>query len=255
MPKLIVANWKDYLMPRQSAVLARRISNFKSPISKSRIVICPGFLALNEVAKTVRGTQIKIGAQDVWPESRGAFTGEIGLDDLAELGVEYVLIGHSERRQYQGESDVLVNKKLRATLQAGMKPILCVGESWSMRKQGAAQKYVNKQLRLGLKGVTPKDLQRVVVAYEPIWAIGTGRPAKPEDAEVMHAFIRATLSKLSFVQRNRTKLSFSGLSILYGGSVNGENAGAFLKTKGVDGLLVGGASTKAEELKRILFSC
>lgn len=261
MDKLIVANWKMYLTLRQSVALAKRLTAYslqltavsRQPLAVS-IVVCPSFVALEEVAKVVRPVRargrlrrptsngIKLGAQDVWPEARGAFTGEVGLDDLHELGVEYVLVGHSERRQSQGEKDKLVNKKLLAVLKSGMRPILCVGEPWRSKGEKWAKWYVAKQLRVGLKGVLRQDLKRVIIAYEPIWAIGTGRPASPQDASMMHEFIRETLSKLSF-------------RVLYGGSVNGENAAAFLKAPSVDGLLVGGASTRAEEFLKILKSC
>ena len=281
MPKLIVANWKMYLTLRESVALAHSLRSklsFQGKLSFS-VVLCPSFVAMEEVAKVLRGTRIKLGAQDVEPEKRGAFTGEVGLDDLRSLHVEYVLVGHSERRRYFGETDAVINRKLHAVLKAGMRPILCVGElkrplaidesnhpapllekeGKSVRRRGnprgrqAARKYVEKQLRMGLKGVSRKDLSRVVIAYEPVWAIGTGRPDTPRDASGMHEFIRKALPKLSFVRRNRTKLSF--IPILYGGSVNAANAATFLRTPGVDGLLIGRASARAAEFRKILSLC
>ena len=293
MKELIVANWKMYLTLRQSTALAKGIS--KSQILRPRrtrlgranpkldVVLCPSFVALEEVAKVVKGTRVKLGAQDVDPEGRGSHTGAVGtlsvpitplsgvgLDDLGEIGVQYVLVGHSERRA-KGEDDVLINRKLKAVLKAGMRPILCVGEpsrtpttplpppltllppkadrqaggeKFSGRRgnlhgQVVAQRYVAKQLRAGLKGVAEKDLRRVIIAYEPIWAIGTGNPATPEMAATMHAQIRKNMA-------------IKTTPILYGGSVDSKNAAAFLQTRGVDGLLIGRASTVASEFIRIL---
>ncbi len=230
MPKLIVANWKMHLTLSQSVTLAKGISKSEFRNPKLEIVLCPSFVALEEVAKIVRkARQVKLGAQDVEPEKRGAFTGEVGLDDLGELGVQYVLVGHSERRR-MGESDALVNQKIRAVLNAGMHPILCVGESKrelrikneELRK---AKKYVAKQLRAGLRGVTKKDLKRVIIAYEPVWAIGTGRADTPEDASAMQVYVRKVIG-------------VKGVPVLYGGSVNSKNALEFAHAPGVDGLLI-----------------
>ncbi|OGL92953.1 triose-phosphate isomerase, partial [Candidatus Uhrbacteria bacterium RIFCSPLOWO2_12_FULL_47_10] len=211
--KLIVANWKMYLTLRESIALANKVTRYTLHVTRYTIVLCPSFVAMEEVAKVIKGTQIKLGAQDVEPEKRGAYTGEVGLDDLRELGVEYVLVGHSERRR-MGETDKLVNQKLKAVLKSGMRPILCVGESWKIRRSGKARGYVADQLRAGLKSVTQKDLKRVVVAYEPIWAIGTGRPDTPKDASEMHMWIQKIIRDISiFANKNRD------VPILYGGSV------------------------------------
>ncbi len=242
MQKLIAANWKMYLTLRQSVTLAKEITKSKIQNPKLEIVLCPSFVALEEVGKIVHGTRIKLGAQDVEPERRGAFTGEVGLDDLRELGVKYVLVGHSERRR-MGETDARVNQKLRAVLAVGMKPILCVGEPWGTRRQGMVKvrRYVGDQIRRGLRGVLNKDLKQVVIAYEPVWAIsGSGGHAdKPEDASRIHAYIRKAIGA-------------KNMSVLYGGSVNSKNVLGFISVQNVQGLLVGKASTKLSEFSKII---
>ncbi len=243
MKKLIVANWKMYLTLSQSVTLAKRLTAVSRQPSAGCIVLCPSFVALEEVAKVVKHTSIKLGAQDVEPEKRGAYTGQVGLDDLGEIGVQYVLVGHSERRRMFRETDAIANKKLRAVLKAGMRPILCIGEPLSVRKKGMAKvrEYVGKQVRTGLKGVPEKDLKRVIIAYEPIWAIsgGGGHAATVEDAETMHAHIRKLLMSKT-------------IPILYGGSVSADNADSFLLARQVNGLLIGRASTDASQMMRIL---
>lgn len=240
MKKLIVANWKMYLTLRQSVTLAKSFLPTTSYLLHTQIVLCPSFVALEEVAKIVRKIKnIKLGAQDVTPERHGAFTGEVGLDDLRELGVEYVLVGHSERRRYFKETDTVVNRKLRAVLKVGMGPILCVGEPWNIRRAGKAQSYVEKQLHAGLRGVRSQDLKRVTVAYEPVWAIGTGRADSPKDASSMHSYIRKVVGVKS-------------MPILYGGSVNSSNAKGFLREVSIDGLLIGKASTNFNEFSKIM---
>lgn len=235
MGKLIVANWKMYLTASASVKLAQRIVKTKA---KSQVVLCPSFVALADVAEVIEKSKIKLGAQDIFCcDARGAYTGEIGLDDLKELGVEYVLVGHSERRRYFKESDELVNQKLKVVLKNRIRPILCVGEPLKVRQAKKEKSYIRAQIKAGLKGVTKKDLKRVVIAYEPIWAISgnKGHADKPDDAAKMHAHIRKT----------------ANTPILYGGSVNSKNAKSFLQAPGIDGLLIGKASTKFSELSKI----
>ena len=243
MKKMIVANWKMYLTLSQSRALAKRISKFEIRNSKFTLVLCPSFIALEEVAKVLRGTRIKLGAQDVEPEARGAFTGEVGLDDLGEIGVQYVLVGHSERRREFNETDAMVHRKLRAILKVGMRPILCVGEPMQVRKGGMekVRRYVGTQVKIGLRGVSSRDLKRVIIAYEPVWAIGSDRADTPASASQVHAYIR-------------NLLAVKTTPILYGGSVNAKNATAFAKDPGIDGLLIGRASTEIAQLRRILRS-
>src|SRR3989338_53911 len=217
MQKLIVANWKMYLTLSQSVTLTKKILHTTPYLLHTQLVLCPSFVAMEEVAKVVKKTRIRLGAQDVDPEKRGAFTGAVGLDDLHSLHVEYVLVGHSERRR-MGENDKRVNQKLKAVLKAGMWPILCVGEAWSVPQQGMrkVRRYVGNQVRRGLRGVSKKDLKHVVIAYEPVWAIsgGGGHADTPEDASWVHTRIK--------------KMLFVKIPVLYGGSVNAKNASAFL---------------------------
>lgn len=240
MRKLIVANWKMYLTLSQSVALVKKISKLETLNPKIALVLCPSFVALEEVAKVVKKTKIKLGAQDVEPERRGAYTGEVGLDDLGEIGVQYVLVGHSERRR-MGERDDLVNKKVKAVLKDGMRPILCVGEPLTVRRKGMEEVrgYVGMQVRRGLLGVLKKDLKRVVVAYEPIWAISGngGHEDTPENATKIHGLIKRIVKSVP---------------VLYGGSVNSNNAASFLSAKGIDGLLIGRASTAAKEFEKIV---
>ncbi len=241
MKKIIVANWKMYLTLRESVALAKKFTDISSQFTDVQLVLCPSFIALEEVAKVIKRTKIKLGAQDVEPEKRGAFIGEVGLDDLGALGVQYVLVGHSERRRLFGETDATVNRKLRAVLASGMRPILCVGEPLEVRRKGMemVRKYVGKQIRMGLKQVKAHDLKRIVIAYEPVWAIGTNRADTPEDAQEVHNAIRQ-------------EISISKIPILYGGSVNAKNATKFLQTPGIGGLLIGRASTAAKEFEKIV---
>ncbi|MDO8505255.1 MAG: triose-phosphate isomerase [bacterium] len=243
MKKLIVANWKMYLTLRESVALAKKFTDISSQFTDVQLVLCPSFIALEEVAKVLKRTKIKLGAQDVEPEKRGAFTGEVGLDDLREIGVQYVLVGHSERRRLFGETDAIVNKKVRAVLNAGMWPIICVGEPLEVRKGGVqkVRRYVGTQVRKALRGVEKRHLNRVIVAYEPVWAIGTDRVDTPEDAQMINQIIRENLA-------------VKKIPILYGGSVNAKNAETFTRGVGIDGLLIGRASSEIGQLRRIIRS-
>jgi len=249
MKKLIVANWKMYLGLRESVALAKKFTVVSSQFTDLELVLCPSFVALEEVAKVVKRTKIKLGAQDVEPEKRGAFTGEVGLDDLSEIGVQYVLVGHSERRREFHETDAIINKKLCAVLKAGMRPILCVGEPIAVREKGGQMRYVVAQLKAGLRGVSKKDQKRVIIAYEPVWAISGngGHVDTPEDASAMHRWIRKVIHGGKASGRPEALPP-----ILYGGSVNSQNAAAFISAKGIDGLLIGRASTNAREFAKIL---
>ena len=277
MQKLIVANWKMYLGLRESVALAKKFTVVSSQFTDLELVLCPSFVALEEVAKIIsliraRGrlrrptsNGISLGAQDVEPEKRGAFTpppktpthgllvggftGEVGLDDLGEIGVQYVLVGHSERRREFHETDAIINKKLCAVLKAGMRPILCVGEPIAVREKGGQMRYVVAQLKAGLRGVSKKDQKRVIIAYEPVWAISGngGHVDTPEDASAMHRWIRKVIHGGKASGRPEALPP-----ILYGGSVNSQNAAAFISAKGIDGLLIGRASTNAREFAKIL---
>jgi triosephosphate isomerase len=192
------------------------------------------------------GSNIAVGAQNVHWESSGAFTGEVCAEMLLELGVEYVVIGHSERRQYFGETDQTVNKRLHAALAAGLKPVVCVGETLEQREAGRTEQVVGEQLDGGLADLTPSQLAKVILAYEPVWAIGTGKTATPEMAQEVHAFIRKRLCGLADSQ------TAEGIRIQYGGSVKPGNAAELLGQPDIDGALVGGASLKADDFAGIL---
>jgi triosephosphate isomerase len=210
------------------------------------VVICPPFTALYPVRGLLSGTPIALGAQDVFSEAQGAYTGAISPLMLRDIGCRYVIVGHSERRQYFGDDDAIVNHKLRAALAHGLRPILCVGESKPQRDAGTAEQVVVAQVRAGLMDVSADRLGEVVIAYEPIWAIGTGDTATAADAQAMHATIRATLTELYSAELAQ------GVRIQYGGSVKPDNVDELMTQPDIDGALVGGASLKAESFLRIV---
>ncbi len=203
---------------------------------KFEIVLCPPFTCLSEVKELLINTRLKLGAQNCYYEQAGAFTGEISPEMLKEIGVEYVIVGHSERRHIFHETDEIVNKKVKAVLKNGMKPILCVGETREEREKGLTFCVVESQLRQGLAGVDKNDVRNVVIAYEPVWAIGTGIVAKPWQAQEVQAFIRDILTKLY------GKEVAKAIPILYGGSIKPENFFSLIIQEDIDGGLVGGAS-------------
>ncbi|MBU6500752.1 MAG: triose-phosphate isomerase [Patescibacteria group bacterium] len=232
MKKLIVANWKMNL-PALKPWKGFRVQK------KTEIVICPPFPYFQNVKGNLPG--FKLGAQDVFWEKSGAYTGEVSPAMLKSFGVGYVIIGHSERREWLNETDEMINKKVKAALGAGLKIILCVGESWVVRKRGvsAAKNFVKNQLARDLHDV--KNKSGIIVAYEPVWAIGSGHSDKPSDAAEMARFIKSLFAS-----------SKSKIRLLYGGSVNDKDAASFLHYKEIDGALVGGASLKVRELKKII---
>lgn len=240
MTKLIVANWKMYLSPNDSMEI------FNVAAQKSGAVICPSFIALNQLSVLAKKKGVGLGAQNCFWENRGAFTGEISPLDLKEMGCEYVIIGHSERREYFKETDEMVGKKLEAVLAAGLIPILCVGENESERKKGKAAMRVVEQLTKALDGIKKLNAgQGIIIAYEPIWAIGTGKACDPEAAVEMHQLIKDKIAKLVGVKNVR---------VLYGGSVDDKNIASYLKNTEIDGALVGGASTKKDIFASLLSS-
>jgi triosephosphate isomerase len=242
--KTVVGNWKMNVGTRESVALARGVLlALRGKKALPSVVVCPPFPALGEVRKVVARSHVLLGAQDVFWEEVGAYTGEVSVRMLAEHGVTHAIVGHSERRAL-GETDEMVGKKTSAALSAGLIPILCVGESKAERKAGKAEEAVNRQLAAALGLVQPKGRAKLMIAYEPVWAIGTGDAATPADAVAMHAFIRERVSKLL--------PGLPNVQVLYGGSVNGENAYSFLREKEVEGVLVGGASVKLKEFSDIL---
>lgn len=252
--KLIVFNWK---MSPQSIAEAKqllaqvKVERLKVKENKFALVICPPFTYLSLIAGLINKTRVKLGAQNVFWENQGAYTGEISPQILKNLGVEYVIIGHSERRQYLGETDEMINKKVLAALKAGLKVILCIGENSAIRKKGkkAVEKFISDQLKKDLKGIKNWKLkiENLAIAYEPIWAISTTKKHKlenPQDAIEMSIFIKKTLQVSSF--------KFHDMKVLYGGSVDSKDILDFIKHKEIDGALVGHASIKKEEVKKIV---
>ena len=210
------------------------------------VVVCPPFTALSSVAKALEGSHVKLGAQNMYFEQKGAFTGEVSPEMLKDAGCRYVIIGHSERRNVFGETDELINKKLKAALAWGLHPILCVGESLQQREAGETQSWVKSQVEIDLEGLTPSEIEKMVIAYEPIWAIGTGKTDTSKGANETIGMVRnliAEKSQYEIAQKIR---------ILYGGSVKPDNIDGFMAEPEIDGALVGGASLKAEDFARIV---
>ncbi len=214
--------------------------------SKDDVVVCPPFVDLPAVVEAVKGSNIKVGAQNVHFEKSGAFTAEVSVDMLKELGVEYVIVGHSERRQYFGETDEVVNKRALAALAGGITPIICVGELKSERVAGITHAIVEKQTRLVLAGMTDDQVKTCVIAYEPVWAIGTGLTATKEDAEEVISFIR------SIVKDMYGSEVAEAIRIQYGGSMNPKNASELMSMPDIDGGLIGGASLKAPDFSSVV---
>ncbi len=254
MDRIIAANWKMNKTAGETreffVKLRKLLSAPGKRLGKSLkdriIVICPPFTAMAAARKGMRGLRARLGSQDIYFEKNGAYTGEISAEMLAEFGTEFVIVGHSERRKYFRESNRLVNKKLLAVLENGMVPILCVGETGLQRKKGIQEKVVGRQLKECLEGVSHGLMQKVVIAYEPLWAIGTGKNASPEEAAEMHAMIRGVIEGIF------GKPVAKKVFILYGGSVNKDNAAGLSAMKGINGFLIGGASLDAKHFVDII---
>jgi triosephosphate isomerase len=244
---VIAGNWKMYKTVSESVETALTLKPLVANANHCEVVIAPVFTALKTVADRLEGSNIQVAGQNCSTEmDEGAHTGEINSAMLKDAGAAYVIIGHSERRQYYCETDILVRKKTQAAIAAGLSAIVCVGESLEQRDQGKAESVVSGQLEGGLSGLTASDLDRIIIAYEPVWAIGTGRTATPEQAQEMHAFIRRV-----FAQRHSAEAA-TGLRILYGGSVKPDNVRGLMAQADIDGALVGGASLKAESFAEIV---
>jgi triosephosphate isomerase len=244
--KLIAGNWKMNKTSGDGAALAREIVVAAGTQSAVDIVICPPFTALESVAKAVDGSLVKLGAQNMHFEASGAFTGEVSAPMLRALFATHVILGHSERRTLFGETDELVNKKVLSALKNQLRPILCVGESLAEREAGSTLKVVQAQTERSLEGVSKEQAASLIVAYEPVWAIGTGKVATSEQAQEVHAFIRQLLTKLfgePVAQRIR---------ILYGGSMKPANAPELLSQRDIDGGLIGGASLEARSFLELV---
>lgn len=247
--KIIAANWKmNKDVKETSEFIKAFLDHMKDVPNPPEVVICPPSIALHAAVNALEGSSIKLGAQNLHFEDDGAFTGEVSARMLKSLGVHYVIVGHSERRQFFGEADEIVAKKVKKALASGLKVILCVGESLAERDGGVTEKVLERQVKAALDGLTTAQLASVVVAYEPIWAIGTGRNATPQQAEEAHAFIRTTVAGMF------GKEAADSLTIQYGGSVKPENAAELLSQPDVDGALVGGASLKPDSFVKIVKS-
>lgn len=244
--KLIVGNWKMNKSVKEAISLVTSLKKKNKDVKEVEIVVCPPFTTLCEVNDVVKNSNIGLGAQDVFYEDKGAYTGEISAEMLKDVGCSYVIIGHSERRQYFNESDETVNKKLKKSLEFGLKAIVCVGEKLEEREKGEYRAVIEKQTRKCLKGVKKEDMDKVVVAYEPVWAIGTGETATPEQAQEMHSFIRSLLGMLFNAETAKNT------KIIYGGSVKPSNIKDLMKQKDLDGALVGGVSLDAEQFIQII---
>jgi triosephosphate isomerase len=235
----IAGNWKMNKTPSESVALAETlVKDLKD--CKEKVLIAPAFVALGAVAKVVKGTNIRLGAQNMGPEESGAFTGEVSPLMLKELGVQTVILGHSERRAIFKEDDELINKKLLLALKHGFEVILCVGETLEERDGGKLGKVLQTQVTGGFKSVDVASLKEIVVAYEPVWAIGTGKTATPEDADAAHAYIRKVLAGLY------GEAASKAMCIQYGGSVKPDNAAQLMAKPNIDGALVGGAALKPD---------
>lgn len=243
--KIIAGNWKMNLTGKAVTTLIEEIKLEVADVTGVDVVVCPPFTELRAAAEACAGSNVRLGAQNIHWESAGAYTGEISAAMLQEAGVHFVIIGHSERRQYFGESDESVNKRVKAALDAGLTPIVCVGETLSERDQGRMDEVVVRQTRVGLDDLGDR-LGDIVVAYEPVWAIGTGRTALPSQAQEAHALIRRTLAELADGD------VATRIRIQYGGSMKPDNARELLGQPDIDGGLIGGASLAAESFAAIV---
>ena len=242
---IIAGNWKMHITVPEAAALVDGLLPGCRGRADVEVILGPAFTALHAVSARVAGTGIGVAAQNMYHEPKGAFTGEVSPGMLKDAGCTHVLIGHSERRQYFGETDGLLNKKLFAALDNGITPIFCIGETLDERESGRAFEVIAKQLDGGLDGFTPEQAGKIVVAYEPVWAIGTGKTSSPEQAQEVHAFIRGRLKeKFGDVS--------ASIRILYGGSVKPDNVKDLMSREDIDGALVGGAALKADSFQALV---
>jgi triosephosphate isomerase len=245
-PPFVAGNWKMHMTVAEARALVTAIVKASLELQEAEIIVAPPFTALNEIKKVLEGSSVQLAAQNLFWEEKGAYTGEISAPMLLDAGCQYAIIGHSERRQYFGETDATVNKKIKAALKYGLFPIVCVGESLEEREKRETMPKVSKQIDAGLDGIDADSFRRVIIAYEPIWAIGTGKTATPTQADEVHAFIREKLAQKYGKEPAECAI------ILYGGSVKPANSFALLSEKSIDGFLVGGASLEAESFTQII---
>ncbi len=243
---IIAGNWKMNNTKAEAEELITALKPLVKDVTRTDVVVCVPFTCIEKVKKLVKGSKIKVGAQNVAWADKGAFTGEISAAMLKEVGAEYVIIGHSERRQYFGETDKSVNMRLVQALKNELKPIVCVGETLDERNGGKTETVLRAQLEGGLEGISAEDMKNVVIAYEPVWAIGTGVTATAEQANTTIKFIRKTLAKMF------TRPVANKVRIQYGGSMNAKNASELMAMSDIDGGLIGGASLKAEDFSKVV---
>ncbi len=243
---LIAGNWKMNLTAKGSVELAKDLKGLVKDVDGTEILICPSFTALQDVYSVIKGSNIELGAQNVCYDDKGAFTGEISAEMLKETGCKYVIIGHSERRHVFKETDDMINLRVKNCLKNKLNAILCVGETLEQRESGETEKVVVSQIKKGLEGISEDDMKDVVIAYEPVWAIGTGKTASPLEAQEVHVIIRDFIKDIF-----NDEISFK-TRILYGGSVKPDNIKELMMQSDIDGALVGGASLKAEEFAKLV---
>jgi triosephosphate isomerase (TIM) len=244
---VIAGNWKMHKTIAESIASAAALARHVEAVTHCEIVVAPVFTALRAVADRLEGTNVRVAGQDVAAEAgQGAFTGEVSADMLVDAGCLYSIIGHSERRQYYGETDASVNRKIRSALASGLVPIVCVGETLDERDANRADAVVIGQIRGAFEGLTATEVARIITAYEPVWAIGTGRTATPETAQEMHRLIRDAVAESANTEVAR------GMRILYGGSVKPDNVAELMGQPDIDGGLVGGASLEADSFAKVV---
>jgi triosephosphate isomerase len=242
----IAGNWKMNKTVREAIDLIRELKASISEVKEVEVAVAPPFTALYAVRQELEGSSIRLAAQNLYWEERGAFTGEVSPPMLKEVGCHYVIIGHSERRQFFMETDEMVNRRIKAALDQGLRPVFCIGETLKEREEEKTFAVIERQVEGGLKDIVEERVKNIVIAYEPVWAIGTGKTATPEQAEEVHRFIREKLRK--FCSREMVE----EIRIQYGGSVTPENIKGLMNQPNIDGALVGGASLKAETFSKIV---
>lgn len=245
---IIAGNWKMYKTNTQAVSLVRQLRKRleKKPAQKTTVIVCPPFTALSRVSEELKGSKITVGAQDISWEMEGAYTGQVSAEMIRSAGARYVIIGHSERRRYFKEDEKLINRKIKLALKNKLKVIHCVGETLEERKQNLTQDIIANQLEWDLKGIKASELKNIIIAYEPLWAIGTGKTATPKQAQEVHAFLRSLLDVL-FTDGIGRKMT-----VLYGGSVKPANAEGLLSQPDINGALVGGACLSANDFMKII---
>ncbi len=245
--KVIAGNWKMHNDLKQSEDLIKSLKELlKDKSVNCDVIMCPPFTSLSEASKLVNGSIIKLGAQNMHFEEKGAFTGEISASMLKSVGCEYVILGHSERRTIFNESDETINKKIKKALEQELKPIFCIGETLEEREKEITKDVVKRQVEKGLEGISSEQMKKLILAYEPVWAIGTGKTATPQQAQEVHGFIRGLI-----LLKYGSDIA-EDLVIQYGGSVKPDNASELLSQKDIDGALVGGACLKADSFMGII---